>query len=417
MTRPTVHPDTPVSSLWPLLVPVYAPGILLGSAQGAVVPFTPLLTTSLGGSIAAASAITAVRGLGTMASDIPAGRLMSRLGDRRAMLVGSLVMLAGLVGSALSPDPWLLGVSSLVYGAGWAMWMLSRVTLISAIVTPEVRGRALSALGATSRVGALAGPLAASFVVHELGLHHVFYLAAVMTALGAVCFMVGPEHDLRTGGQNAKVKISAVVKQSPKTFAVIGSGSLMVSAMRGSRQVVIPLWAEHVGVSPSMTGIIFGVSAAVDLLVSYPSGVLSDRWDRRASAVPCLTLLGLGQIALLMSHTSTGVLLASLVIGVGNGFGSGIVMTLGTDLAPVRGRAQFLAVWRLVSDTGLTVGPLYLSALTALVGFVPSAGSLALLAVSAGVMFQRSDLLKGPSSTAPPPTDVEIGPAASETTL
>ena len=406
-----------VSSLWPLVIPVYAPGILLGSAQGAIVPFTPLLTTSLGGSIAAASAITAVRGFGTMASDLPAGRLMSRLGDRNAMLLGTAVMLVGLVGSALSPNPWLLGVASLVYGGGWAVWMLSRVTLISSVVTPEVRGRALSALGSTSRVGALVGPLAASAVVHEFGLSVVFYLAAVMTALGGACFLIGPEHDLRAGGQHARVKLASVVKAAPKSFAVIGSGSLMVSAMRGSRQAVIPLWAEHVGIDASTIGIIFGISAALDLLVSYPSGVLSDRWDRRAAAVPCLVLLGLGQIGLLFTHATLGVLIAAMVIGIGNGFGSGIVMTLGTDLAPVRGRAQFLAVWRLVSDTGLTAGPLYLSALTALVGFVPSAGSLAVLAIGAGVMFQRSDLLKGPSSMAPPPTEVDTGPAASETAV
>jgi hypothetical protein len=39
-------------------------------------------------------------------------------------------------------------------------------------------------------------------------------------------------------------------------------------------------------------------------------------------------------------------------MGVGNGLGSGIVMTLGADAAPRVGRAPFLGVWRLLSLVG-----------------------------------------------------------------
>ena len=48
----------------------------------------------------------------------------------------------------------------------------------------------------------------------------------------------------------------------------------------------------------------------------------------------------------------------ALVLGFGNGLGSGIVMTLGADRAPAVGRASFLAVWRMVSDGGTAAGPL-----------------------------------------------------------
>ncbi|MCW2780326.1 MAG: transporter [Marmoricola sp.] len=390
------------ASLRSLMIPVYAPGILLGTAQGAIIPFTPLTATSLGATVAIAGLITAARGLGTMAFDIPAGRLMARVGDRRAMLLGTVTMFISLVGSALSPNALVFGLFTVLYGCAWAIWMLSRMTYISAVVAPLMRGRALSALGATSRVGALAGPLAGALIAHAMGLSDVFYLAAALTVLGGACFMFGPEHDLRRGDQHARVSIKSVVSASPKTFAVIGSGSLMVSAMRGSRQIVIPLWGEHVGLSPSTIGVIFGISAAADLLVSYPAGVLSDRWDRRAAAVPCLALLGLGQIGLLTTSTLIGVTIASLVMGIGNGFGSGIVMTLGTDLAPERGRAQFLAVWRLVSDTGLTAGPFFLSAVAAVLSFTTGAVALGAMAVGAAVMFQRSELLKGPSTDAVP---------------
>jgi hypothetical protein len=53
------------------------------------------------------------------------------------------------------------------------------------------------------------------------------------------------------------------------------------------------------------------------------------------------------------------------LIAVGNGLGSGIVMTLGADTAPVVGRSQYLGGWRLCGDIGNTGGPLLVSAVAA----------------------------------------------------
>ena len=54
-----------------------------------------------------------------------------------------------------------------------------------------------------------------------------------------------------------------------------------------------------------------------------------------------------------------------VLIAVGNGLGSGIVMVLGADAAPVEGRAQLLGGWRLCGDVGLSGGPLVVSAVAA----------------------------------------------------
>jgi len=51
-----------------------------------------------------------------------------------------------------------------------------------------------------------------------------------------------------------------------------------------------------------------------------------------------------------------------VLIAVGNGLGSGIVMTLGADTAPLRGRSQYLGAWRLCGDIGNSGGPLLVSA-------------------------------------------------------
>jgi MFS family permease len=51
-------------------------------------------------------------------------------------------------------------------------------------------------------------------------------------------------------------------------------------------------------------------------------------------------------------------LAVSLFAGIANGLSTGIVMTLGTDLAPGERRGEFLGLWRLLTDFGSAAGPL-----------------------------------------------------------
>jgi MFS family permease len=88
------------------------------------------------------------------------------------------------------------------------------------------------------------------------------------------------------------------------------------------------------------------------------------------------------------THGATTLLLASLLIGFGNGIGSGMIMTIGADFSPVAGRAHFLGLWRLMSDIGSTAGPALLSAVTGLVSLATGiwcTGALAFAA--AGVLW------------------------------
>ena len=54
-----------------------------------------------------------------------------------------------------------------------------------------------------------------------------------------------------------------------------------------------------------------------------------------------------------------------LMEAIGNGLGSGIVMTMAADTAPVVGRAQFLGGFRLCGDLGAVGGPMLVSAVAA----------------------------------------------------
>lgn len=126
--------------------------------------------------------------------------------------------------------------------------------------------------------------------------------------------------------------------------------------------------------------------------------------------MPCLALLGAGFLAVSLSAHPLAFAAAALLLGIGNGFGSGIVMTLGADYSPANARPQFLGLWRSMSDAGMLAGPLLVSLVTAAAGLAWGVGALAAVCAAGAVVF-RIVLPAGPGAVAEP-ADVAVRPRA-----
>jgi MFS family permease len=104
-----------------------------------------------------------------------------------------------------------------------------------------------------------------------------------------------------------------------------------------------------------------------------------DNWGRRYAGMMCLGLLSTSLLLLSLSTDSWSFAAAACVAGLGNGLGSGINMTLGTDFAPIRQRGHFLGIWRMIGDAGAFTGPTLISSIAATIGLGPSLGISAVL--------------------------------------
>jgi MFS family permease len=203
-----------------------------------------------------------------------------------------------------------------------------------------------------------------------------------------------------------------VLLQHRHVLLTLGTGAMCVAGARAIREALVPLWAESVGFSPAQTSLVFGVAGAIDMALFYPSGWLMDRFGRVAAAVPSMLVLGLGMALLPLATSLVAVTAAATVLGIGNGLGAGLIMTLGADASPTDGRTQFLGGWRLCADLGRAAGPLALSGLSAVMSLGASAVVLGVGAVlGAGwlrIWVPRHDPTRGPdggrlSSTAKDP--------------
>ena len=168
----------------------------------------------------------------------------------------------------------------------------------------------------------------------------------------------------------AEVTSWGILKQYWRTFATLGAGVVLLSAIRQTRQVVIPLWGAHIGLSPTANSVIYGIAGLMELITFYPAGKVMDQHGRRWVAVPCAALLGISFVVMPFTHAAVTLTLTAMIMGFGNGIGSGIIMTLAADTSPEIGRPKFLGLWRELSDAGQGIGPLILSGVTAAAGLI-----------------------------------------------
>ena len=373
----TPNPGPTVRSL---AASVYVPSFIFSVGQGAVVPIVALAARDIGASMAVAGVAVALRGVGTMVFDVPAGKLVARLGERRAMLVATAILVASLVGAVASPSPLLFAAAMFLMGCGWSVWLLARLTYVSDVMPAHLRGRSLSTLGGVQRVGAFVGPFLGAAVITSMGVDGAYYLHIVLAVAGYAVLAVVPDpHPSTPPTGHPPMRIRAIAEDHRTTFLTAGLAAMAVGILRASRQVVLPLWAASIGLDAAQVSLIFGFSAALDMTLFLPAGMASDRWGRKSVAIPCLSLMALGLLLVPLTSSFTGLLGVGLLLGFGNGLGSGIVMTLGSDFAPSIGRAEFLGVWRLVSDVGTAGGPL-------LVAGTEAVTSLAAASVAVGAV-------------------------------
>jgi MFS family permease len=374
-----------------ILVPVFGPSLLYGLSNGAILPVIALTARAHGASIAMAGLIAALIGIGSLFGNIPASVITDRVGERRALAGAALLSVLGLLLVVTVPHLWGLVIAMLMQGVAQSIFQLARQSYLIETIPTAYRARALSTLAGTTRIGAFLGPFAGAALIFYMGLDGAYWVAiAAMIGAGIIAVaapdIVRPVAPARGHG---RIGVAQIARSHRGVYATLGVGVMLISALRTSRQVVIPLWASHLGMDAATASLVYGLVAAVDMSVFYPAGKVMDRYGRLWIAIPCTLLMGGSLMAIPFTQGITSFVLVSLLLGFGNGIGSGIVMTLGADAAPPNARNQFLGIWRLIADVGACGGPVMLSSVTALASLGAAAFGVGMLGIVAAAVFAR----------------------------
>lgn len=348
-----------------LILSLYLPSMLLAFGSGMLIPVLPLYARSFGISYSLVGIVLASQGVGNFLGDVPAGVLVGRIGQRWSMTLGLGTLGASTIAMGLARSVPELIVYGFTGGLGMALWNISRHGYMTNTIPIYIRGRATATFGGINRIGVFAAPAIGGVLAAAFGMRLPFliYGALVFVALAVVAlFAAERDHEVvvhRGGFSGHSTHLYEVFREHYRVLLSAGIGQFLGQMIRAGRRVVIPLYAaDVVGLDLDQIGLIVTLSAAIDMSLFYPAGIIMDRFGRKFASVPSFAIQGLGMALVPLTGSFATLLLATLVIGFGNGLGSGCMLTLGSDLAPKESMGEFLGMWRLIGDTGQTGAPL-----------------------------------------------------------
>lgn len=408
--------------LWRFAPMIYGPTLLFGLAEGALLPLLPVIAAALGADVAQAALIVSVIVVARLIGNLPAGWLVARIGERRTMAIAGCLALAGGVGVLLAPGLGVLAAASFLIGLCASAFGLARHAFMTTRVPLRYRARALSVLGGSFRLGMFAGPFIAAALLAWSGSTDaaVWFFLAMLVAL-VVLVLVGrdPEEELEAEGQlpshsalrqaqgpggaqgpaaghpaAAPAGVFRTMWRHRAVLARMGLPAASLSGLRQARVYLLPLWGVSLGLDAEVIALIVGLTGALEFALFYSSGQIMDRWGRLWACAPSMVLMGGAFVGLAFTHdleaATAWFVAGAVVVGVGNGLSSGILMTLGADVAPATDPAPFLGSWRTLTDAGAAATPLLIAGVTAAVSLPVATALVGALGLLGAVGFSVS---------------------------
>lgn len=401
--------------LWRFAPMIYGPTLLFGLGEGALLPLLPVIATSVGADLAQAALLASVIVVARLIGNLPAGWLVGRVGERYTMAVAGGLALAGAFGVLFSPGLAGLAISVFAIGLCASAFGLARHAFMTTRVPLRYRARALSVLGGSFRAGMFTGPFVAAGVLALWGDERAvawFFVGCLVALVVLVLLGRDPEEQLAAAGSptghaaTTSATVAAARSTRPRegvfgtmwryrrVLATLGLSTATLSAMRQARVYLLPLWGVSLGLDAQTIALFVGVTGALEFALFYTSGQIMDRWGRLWACLPSMVLMGGAFFGLAFTHdlpSATGWFLAgAIVVGIGNGVSSGILMTLGADVAPQREPAAFLGSWRTLTDAGGASAPLLIAGVTAVASLPVACGAIGVIGLLGALGFWRT---------------------------
>lgn len=364
-----------------LILPLYLPAFLILMGQGIYILTVPYFAASFGVSLILINVAITMTSLGNLAGNLPAGILLSRVVPWKVMILGSLVLALSSFATGMWVSFPVLVALRFIGGLGLALAFLSRYTFVAETVPAIHRGRASAMFGGTMRMGLFAGPLLGGLIGDRFGLPMTFHVAGALALLAVLTMVVvkEPPRARRVGDAPRSgfpgVRVLRLFRS--RTVLAAAGAQILGQLIRAARLAIVPVYGAIVlELDVATTGVIIGVSGAFDMAMFPVSGYVMDRFGRRYNSIPSFSLMTIGMVVLATATSAQMLWVAAMVLGLGNGLGSGLMMTMGADLAPEGSKGEFLGLWRFIGNFGNSSGPLA-------VGVVADAGGLGLAAMAA----------------------------------
>ena len=359
-------------------LPLFIAFFIWGIGGGTQTFVRPLFAYSLEGSVFLVTLLASSMSLSRLVSGPVTGFVTDRWGRKPLLLIGSGLRGLTSLGNFYSTTYLQFFILEFVGAIGTSMWQTSSSILIADVSTASNRGRAVAIRTTSMRLGTILGPLLAGLVAALFNLRTAFLInfASKATVFFMTIFLIRetrPESAQAGSGGRGRApaaRFDLSILRS-RAFLALGLTTLGVSMMfQGVFQTLFPLHAqEQAGMSTVDIGTAISIAGIIALFVSFPNGMVMDRFGRKKSLVAGLFLLAASAYLLAISTDHAGVLRMIIVFGVAQAMSMGASQTFAMDMAPEGRRGSFLGIWTIFNSSGGFIAPLIAGLIVERYGF------------------------------------------------
>ncbi len=353
---------------WQAPPAVLAGAFLFNLGQGVLRPTLPLyLRTVFAANYRMVTLIPVIFGAGKWMANLPTGYLLDRLGRRRLMAGGLILIALSDVGSAMVSTYGLFLILRAVAGVGWAAFSTVATTTMVDQSSAGRRGRAVSLLLMSETLGLLLGSAAGGWLYQGVSVASPFAFEAACMLAAAVAaarsaLLVAP----RSPAPEASCDqgLLRAVLRTPGVLLMGLTNAALIAIQIGVLVFLFPLYlANRGGLAPGTVGLFVSLSVLGRFFALWLGGSVSDRWGRLRLLIPGLLAYAvlLGSVPLLTHPILLG--LWSVALGSAAGFVAPLPTALIGDRVPPALQAVAVGWLRTLTDTGQILGPLAMGVL------------------------------------------------------
>jgi MFS family permease len=376
-----------------LLILVSAMVFLDVAFFAAIAPLLPDYVDKLDLSKAGAGILSAAYAAGTLAGALPSSFVASRVGPRRTVIAGLVLLGLASLAFGFANQIVLLDVARFVQGCAGATIWAGALTWLIAAAPEDKRGSLIGSVLGVAVAGALLGP-ALGALAESIGTDVVFSSVLVISlALAAMAWRT-PDH--ATTERQSPREVLAVLRTRPVVLASLFVG--MPSLMFGAIEVLAPLRIAALGGGGGVIAAGFIVGAGIEAVIAPLAGRFSDRAGRRRPYVIGVAVCAISMLVLAAAG-AVGVVIASLLLSsIGAGVCFAPAMALISDVAEssTLHLAFAAGLSNLAWAGGQVIGGLGGGAVADLAGFGVASIAVAVLLL-ATVVYARRELEAGPT--------------------
>jgi MFS family permease len=304
----------------------------------AITPLLPAYVDDLGLSKTAAGVLSASYAAGTLILSLPAGFMAARLGPRRTLIAGLVLLGIASLAFGFGRHILLLDAARFVQGAAGALAWSGAITWLMVTTEESRRGAVIGDVLAIAIAGTLLGPVV-GVLAHAIGTKPVFSSVVVVAGILSVLALRLP-----IPGHGEPLSVRETADAITRRPVLQATGLVMApSVFFGVIAVLIPLRIHNLGGGAGVVAAGFMAGAAFEAVLSAWVGRVSDRVGRLRPYVIGMAISAAG-LALVPLSEALGVVVTLLVVmSVGAGLCFTPALALLSDAAEASGLHQGMA--------------------------------------------------------------------------